>query len=149
MQANQGLSEREVSARRQRGEGNQRARSASRSYWSILSANLFNFFNIILFAVGVILVLFGRYNDAVITVITALISTLLRTFQEVRAKRQLDQIALLVRPSATVLRASQDSAVSRISRPVPPTRPASSSASRTSLRISPAVKPESKAPERI
>lgn len=111
MQANQGLSEREVSARRQRGEGNQRARSASRSYWSILSANLFNFFNIILFAVGVILVLFGRYNDAVITVITALISTLLRTFQEVRAKRQLDQIALLVRPSATVLRAGVEQTI--------------------------------------
>jgi cation-transporting ATPase E len=74
------------------------------SYWNILSTNLFSFFHIILFAVGIVLIAFGRYSDAVITVITALVSTFIRTFQEVRAKRQLDQIALLVRPVATVIR---------------------------------------------
>jgi cation-transporting ATPase E len=74
------------------------------SYWNILSTNLFSFFHIILFAVGIVLIAFGRYNDAVITVITALVSTFIRTFQEVRAKRQLDRIALLVRPVATVIR---------------------------------------------
>ncbi len=111
MQASQGLSEREVLARRQRGEGNNGASGTSRSYWNILSANLFNFFNIILFAVGLILIGFGRYNDAIITVITALSSTLIRTVQEVRAKRQLDQIALLVRPTATVLRAGGEQTI--------------------------------------
>lgn len=111
MQANQGLSEHEVTARRQRGEGNRSAGDASRSYWNILSTNLFNFFNILLFAVGFVLILFGRYNDAVITVITAISSTLIRTFQEVRAKHQLDQIALLVRPSTTVVRAGVEQTI--------------------------------------
>jgi cation-transporting ATPase E len=100
----QGLTEREVLAARQRGEGNEVDVGISRSYWNILSANLFNFFNLILFAVGIILIVFGRTNDAFITVITALISTLIRTFQEVRAKRQLDRIALLVHPAVTVRR---------------------------------------------
>lgn len=75
-----------------------------RSYWNILSASLFSFFNVILFSVGVILIAFGRYNDAFITVIAGLLSAFIKTFQEVRAKRQLDQIALLVRPEATVIR---------------------------------------------
>jgi cation-transporting ATPase E len=82
-----------------------------RSYWHILSANLFSYFHLILFAVGIILIAFGRYNDAFITVITALLSTLIRTFQEVRAKRQLDQIALLVRPAATVVRGGAEQTV--------------------------------------
>ena len=76
---------------------------SSRSYWQILSANLFSFFNLILFAVGAVLLAFGRYNDALITVITAISSAAIRTFQELRAKRQLDQIALLVRPQAMVI----------------------------------------------
>ncbi len=105
MSTMQGLTESEVLTRRERGEGNEMDVSRGRSYWNILSTNLFSFFNIILFAVGIILIGFGRYNDAVITVITALSSTLIRTFQEIRAKRQLDQIALLVRPITTVLRA--------------------------------------------
>jgi hypothetical protein len=41
--------------------------STSRSYWDILYTNLFNFFHIILFIVGAILIAFGRYNDAFIT----------------------------------------------------------------------------------
>jgi len=76
---------------------------SSRSYWQILSANLFSFFNLVLFAVGAVLLAFGRYNDALITVITAISSAAIRTFQELRAKRQLDQIALLVRPQAMVI----------------------------------------------
>ncbi len=111
MPPNQGLSEQEVTIRRQQGEGNKSASNTSRSYWNILSTNLFNFFNILLFSVGLVLILFGRYNDAVITVITAISSTLIRTFQEVRAKHQLDQIALLVRPSTTVVRAGVEQTI--------------------------------------
>jgi cation-transporting ATPase E len=86
-------------------------RETSRSYRQILSANLFSFFNLILFAVGLILLAFGRYNDAFITVITAFVSAAIRTFQEVRAKRQLDQMALLVRPQATVIRDGKEETI--------------------------------------
>ncbi|CAN5766510.1 HAD-IC family P-type ATPase [soil metagenome] len=75
-----------------------------RSYGDIARDNLFNFFNILLFAVGLILVIFGRYSDAFITVSTGIVGTLVTTFQEIRAKRQLDQITLLLRPAASVIR---------------------------------------------
>ena len=75
-----------------------------RSYVDIARDNLFNFFNIVLFAVGLILIILGRYNDAFITVGTGVIGTIVNTFQEVRAKRQLDKITLLLRPVALVIR---------------------------------------------
>ncbi|RIK41304.1 MAG: haloacid dehalogenase [Chloroflexi bacterium] len=75
-----------------------------RSYWQILRANLFSFFNIILFSVGVILLLFGRYSDAFITVSAGLAGTIVNAFHEIRAKRQLDKISLLVRPEVRVIR---------------------------------------------
>jgi cation-transporting P-type ATPase E len=81
------------------------------AYWQILSTNLFSFFNLILFAVSLVLLLFGRYNDAMITGITGIASALIRTIQEVRAKRQLDKIALLVRPQASVIRNGQEQSV--------------------------------------
>lgn len=79
-----------------------------RSFWQIIKTNLFNFFNLILFAVGLILLIFGRYNDAFITVSTGFVGTLVNTFQEVRAKRLLDQITLLVRPVAWVVHNGQE-----------------------------------------
>lgn len=75
-----------------------------RSYWQILRTNLFSFFNIILFSVGVILMVFGRYNDAFITVSAGLAGTLVNAFHEIRAKRQLDKITLLLRPEVRVIR---------------------------------------------
>lgn len=82
----------------------QASSESGRSYGDIARDNLFNFFNIVLFAVGLILVVFGRYSDAFITVGTGVVGTIVNTFQEVRAKRQLDQITLLLRPVATVVR---------------------------------------------
>lgn len=82
-----------------------------RSYGDIARDNLFNFFNIVLFTVGLILVVFGRYSDAFITVGTGIFGTIVNTFQEIRAKRQLDQITLFLRPVATVIRNGMEQSI--------------------------------------
>jgi cation-transporting ATPase E len=104
----QGLTEREASARRQRGEGNDTGGGPSRSYWDIARSNLFTLFNNILFTIGVALIVLGRTNDALTSVGLGLINALISTMQEIRAKRQLDQIALVTRPSVTVVRDGQE-----------------------------------------
>src|SRR5262245_45754698 len=91
----QGLTEGEVRLRRQRGEGNDAGIRPSRSYWDIARANLFTLFNNLLFAIGAALVALGRYNDALTSVGIGLVNALISTVQEIRAKRQLDQIALV------------------------------------------------------
>lgn len=100
----QGLSESEAASRRAQGKGNNVKLQASRSYADILRQNVFTFINIVLFAIGAILVSIGRVTDAVTSVGLIFLNIIIGVYQEARAKRQLDQIALLTRPRASVLR---------------------------------------------
>ena len=89
MQLVQGLTQQEVRARQQRGESNAASFRPSRSYWDIIRANLFNFFNNILFAIGIALIALGQYNDAFTSVGQGLVNALIGTVQEINAKRKL------------------------------------------------------------
>ena len=106
-----GLTEVEVRARRARGEGNEAEPPTSRTYWQIVRANLFTAINSILVGLGVALFAMGRVSDAIITAGIVLINAVVNTVQEVRAKRQLDRIALLVRPHVTVVRGGERAVV--------------------------------------
>ncbi len=99
-----GLTKAEATARRLRGEGNEAESPTSRTYWQIVRANLFTVVNSILVVIGIALFLLGRKSDAVITAGIVIINAIVNTVQEVRAKRQLDRIALLVHPEVTVVR---------------------------------------------
>lgn len=99
-----GLTESEAAARRNAGQGNNIALSTSRSYADIIRYNVFNFMNVILFSIGVGMILLGRVGDAVTSVGLIFVNVIIGVVQEIRAKRQLDRIALLTRPRATVLR---------------------------------------------
>ncbi|MCP5303458.1 MAG: HAD-IC family P-type ATPase [Pseudomonadales bacterium] len=107
----QGLSESEVLARRNRGQGNNVKMAASRSYADILWQNIFTFINIVLFVIGAILLSLGRVSDAVTSVGLIFFNIIIGIYQELRAKRQLDQIALLTRPRAAVIRDGQEKVI--------------------------------------
>ena len=78
--------------------------TAGRTYHDIVRDNVLNFINILLFVVGGLLVAVGHYLDALLSVGVVLINTAVNLFQEVRAKRTLDRIAILTRPHAVVVR---------------------------------------------
>ena len=111
MQLAQGLTQQEVRARQERGETNAASFRSSRSYWDIVRTNLFNFFNNILFAIGVALIALGQYNDAFTSVGQGVINALIGTVQEINAKRKLDKIALLTRTRVHVVRDGQEQAI--------------------------------------
>jgi P-type E1-E2 ATPase len=96
-----GLSERE--AARRRAEREPYAPAASRSYASIVRANVFTVFNLILAVAGAATLAFGEWQDALFLGVLLSNSTIGIT-QEVRAKRALDTLAALVAPTATVVR---------------------------------------------
>jgi len=102
-----GLTATEVIQRQKDGAGNDVQTKSSRTNWSIIRTNLFSTYNIILFVISAILAIFGRYNDAFITVIVGILNAFIGTFQEVRAKRQLDQIAVVANPRVIVQRDGQ------------------------------------------
>jgi cation-transporting P-type ATPase E len=75
----------------------------SRSYASIVRANVFTVFNLILLFFGVITLAFGDWRDALFLGVL-FSNSAIGIVQEVRAKRALDQLAALVAPTATVVR---------------------------------------------
>lgn len=101
----QGLSEPEVIKRRVAGEGNNAKLRTSRSYGQILQENLFTVINIIFFAISLVMFRLGRFSDGVLVIIVIFGGVLVNIYQEIWAKQQLDRIALLNRPKATVIRA--------------------------------------------
>ena len=107
----QGLSADEVRRRRANGQGNNVKLPASRSYGQILRENLVTVVNLILFSLSAALILLGRPLDAIITVAVVSFNIVVGIVQEIRAKRALDRIALLGRPTATVIRAGNEQTV--------------------------------------
>ena len=99
-----GLAQAEVEARRAAGQGNDTVWSGGRTYAQILRENVFTFINNIMYVLGVLLILVGRPLDALISVAVVSTNIVVSVVQEVRAKRLLDQITLLTRPTATVVR---------------------------------------------
>jgi cation-transporting P-type ATPase E len=99
-----GLSESEARARLNSEGGNAVPDASGRSWWDIVRRNLFTFINITLLVVGMVLVAMGLYRDALLASGLAVVNGLVGVFQETRAKRRLDQIALLNRSQATVVR---------------------------------------------
>ncbi len=97
-----GLSEAEA-ARRLAASGGPRRATTSRSYASIARANILTLFNLILAGFGTVTLIFGDVRDALFLGIIVANSTIGIT-QEVRAKRALDRLSLLVAPRATVQR---------------------------------------------
>ena len=97
-----GLSETEAS-RRLTERGAAPARPTSRTYASIVRANVLTIFNLILASFGVLTLVFGDWRDALfLGVVVA--NTAIGVTQEVRAKRALDRLAALVAPVAEVVR---------------------------------------------
>ena len=98
-----GLSTAEVAERIARGETNAFESPTSRSAWSIIRANVFTLFNGIIAACFLVLLLIGRWQDALFGV-SAVANTIIGSVQEFRAKRSLDKLALMHAPHARVLR---------------------------------------------
>ncbi len=99
-----GLSEQEVLTRRADGQGNNVPYRSSRSYRQILQENLFTFINAAFFTISLVMFLLGRVGDGVLVVVVIFGGVLVNICQEIWAKRKLDEIALLYRPKASVIR---------------------------------------------
>ena len=90
-----GLSDADVQARVARGETNAYKPKVGRSYWDIVRDNVLNLFNIVLFTLLVIVLLQGDYATVFFAGFSVVSNSLLGMFQEIAAKRKLDQLAAM------------------------------------------------------
>jgi magnesium-transporting ATPase (P-type) len=98
-----GLSTTEVSQRVASGQVNRQPDRTSRTYREIVRANVLTRFNLIISALLIVVLAVGDVVDALfggVMVVNAAVGIV----QEVRAKRTLDRLRLLVAPRVTVLR---------------------------------------------
>jgi HAD ATPase, P-type, family IC len=98
-----GLSFKQVAHARAADETNEFDNSSSRSIVAILRANVFTIFNAILASAVVVVLAVGSWQDAVFGFVL-LLNMLTGTIAELRAKRALDNLAVLAAPTAHVIR---------------------------------------------
>ncbi len=106
-----GLTQVEAETRQRHGESNAAVSGGTASYARIIRTQVFNFYNNILFVIGIALLVLGRYNDALVSVGLGLVNAVLSSVQVIRAKRKLDQLQLLGRTQVAVLRDGTETAV--------------------------------------
>jgi cation-transporting ATPase E len=99
-----GLSTAEADRRRAAGQGNDVEIKAGRTYGRIVRDNVFNFINNLFYFLGILLLILGKPLDAFAVVFVIAANTVISLFQEIRAKRVMDKMAILLRPKADVLR---------------------------------------------
>jgi cation-transporting ATPase E len=94
----------QVAERVARGESNAFKARVGRTYWDIARDNIFNLFNIVLFSLLVIVLLFGDYATVLFAGFSVVTNSLLGMYQEIAAKRKLDQLAALAAADIRVYR---------------------------------------------
>ena len=92
-----------MESRVKQGLVNESGAKESRSVASILRANIFTRFNAIISAMLVVIFVFGEPADAMFGLVMVF-NALIGIVQELRAKRTLDRLTVLVAPTAAVLR---------------------------------------------
>ena len=105
-----GLTSAEAAARHDQGQGNEVEQRTARSVTSIVRANVLTRFNAIITMLAVVVLIFGEPIDAVFAAVMVL-NSLIGIVQEMRAKRSLDALQVLIVPTVRVLRDGVDSAV--------------------------------------
>jgi len=106
-----GLTAAEVAARTSEGRVNRTRSSAWADYAAIASRHAFTLFNFIVVPAALALFYHGEWQAGISVTGTALANTFVGLFQELRAKRQLDRLAIL---SAAKVRVVRDGHVSEI-----------------------------------
>lgn len=102
-----GLTVKEVSQRIESGQSNAVKTSTSRSVKDIVRANVFTLFNGIIFVAMVMVLVTGSWRDAVFGFVI-IINTGIGIFTELKAKRTLDKLSILVASDFLVRRDGKD-----------------------------------------
>lgn len=98
-----GLTTAEVEAQRALGRVNVQPERTSRSYAGIVRANVLTRFNAIITTLAVVVLVVGHPIDAIFAIVMV-VNAVIGIVQEVRAKRTLDRLRVLITPTVTAVR---------------------------------------------
>lgn len=98
-----GLTKSEVEERKMRGEGGTKREPATRTTGQIFRDNIFTLFNFLNVTIAALLFAAGAYSNMLFITIV-LLNVAIGIAQELKAKKLVDELSILNRPQATVLR---------------------------------------------
>ena len=99
----QGLSEEQVQLRKKQKLVNKSKKAYGKSYLDIIISNLFSFFNILLYAIAVVMLIFKLYSG-MFFVIVLIANTTIGLYEDIKARRLLSKLRLITQPKAFVVR---------------------------------------------
>lgn len=105
-----GLSSRQVQERIDNGLVNGVSTSASKTYYQIFKENICTLFNLLNFLIFTALVMVKAWSNIIFMVII-ICNAVIGIIQEIKAKRLVDQLSILTKPSITVIRNSKSQVI--------------------------------------
>ncbi|AGL90404.1 HAD-IC family P-type ATPase [Candidatus Phytoplasma australiense] len=105
-----GLTNKEVAKRKALGQSNVVSSKNSRSFKDILFNNFFNSLTLLILIVVLVIIYIGKYKQ-LFFLLVYLTNIFINLFQEIRAKKTLDKISLLLKTSSQVIREGQKETV--------------------------------------
>ena len=99
----QGLSDEQVLLRKQQKLVNKSKPAFGKSYTEIIVSNLFSFFNVLLYAIAVVMACF-RLFTGMFFVLVLLCNTVIGLYEDLKARRLLSKLRLITQPKAIVVR---------------------------------------------
>lgn len=99
-----GLNETQVSKRKSEGLLNTTRRHPTKTYWQIVCDNVFNFFNIILFLVFILMLVAGLSWSHYFFMLILFANMAIGLIQDIRARHLVDHLSVVTSPRAAVVR---------------------------------------------
>lgn len=105
-----GLTKIEVEQRKAAGQGSQAPPQITKSTASIIKGNICTLFNLLNFVIAILLFIAGAYSNMLFIAIIIL-NIVIGIFQELKAKKLVDELSILNRPSVHVIREGKEESI--------------------------------------
>ena len=99
----QGLTDEQVSKRKKQKLFNKSKKAYGKSYLEIIVSNLFSFFNVLLYVIAVVMIIFKLYTSMFFVIVLAA-NTTIGLYEDIKARRLLSKLRLITQPRAIVIR---------------------------------------------
>lgn len=99
-----GLSSEQVKKRNDDGLVNKMPKTVTKTYFKIFLDNVINFFNIIIFAISIYMIIVGAGPTKLVSLYLLIINIAIGLFQDIKARRKVDKLKVVSYPSAKVIR---------------------------------------------
>lgn len=107
-----GLTSEQVKQRNDDGLVNKMPKTVTKTYFKIFFDNVINFFNIIIFAISIFMIVVGAGPTKLVSLYLLIVNIAIGLFQDIKARRKVDKLKVVSYPTAKVIRDGKEIEIS-------------------------------------